>query len=144
MPVSAEIKSLAHDANTGNIVINVEYVLPDGSRVLNPYFANFQNFIGLTPSQIETWIFNQINFQCDRYLEAKDKNAGVNSELISKSLSPLIGKTTTKDKVTWIRTNNNNVVTPYLASFNYAPGEKPVKQIDIAEDGAITETPLEK
>ena len=143
MPVTAEVKSFETHSETGNILINIEYTLPDDSKVINPYHARYENFIGKTQAEIDKFILNQMEEQCDRYLEEYSTKANVNDTLMADYLNNTIGTTITKDKIKRYRTNKNRLVTPYLNQENYikilTEDEIVVKEIEIDEDGVIVE-----
>lgn len=139
MPVTAEIKSYEIFQETGNILINVEYILPDSSKIVNPYHATYTNFLGKTQLEIDEWIDKQIQYQCDRYLEEYSTKANVNISLINNFLINNVGKKITKDKIKWLLTSTNRLITPYLYERNLASDEVIIKEIEIDEDGNITE-----
>jgi hypothetical protein len=133
--VTAEIIGFESGSN-GNILINVEYTLPNSQKVLNPYQAKYSNFIGKTQGEITAFVKAQIDFQCERYLESYVKDI-VNQDCINDSLKSLIGSIYSKDKVVFKVTDKGEYTTeqldPVIASqYTF------VKQIEIDESGKIT------
>ena len=124
----------------GNIIIEVEYTLPDGSKVVNPYVAHAKNFLAKTPQEIQAWVQKQIEFQCERYLEAYGK-AKVNDDLIKKSLNGLINSEYSRDKVIWKVTNKGEWITEQLDTSLLSQYVF-VNRIEIDENGNITITEL--
>lgn len=140
MAVTATILGFRSDEKTGNLVVDVEYALPDNSRIVNPYHARHENFIGRTRAEMRKWLADQIAYQCDRYLEAHARNAPVNNRIITDHLAAMAGQQIVKDSVVWILTSKKNLITPYLEPENLQPGELPVKRIEIDANGKITES----
>jgi hypothetical protein len=139
MSITAKIKGTTNKGD-GNIQINVEYTMSNGSKVMNPYIVMYENFIGKTQQEITDWIDRQINFQCDRYLEEEGLRNKTNLTIMNTALTALVDRTYVKDTVLHLLTNKNNLVTPYLYERNYLPGEVVIKTIEINRDGQITET----
>ena len=138
MSVTAEMKGYSQDSK-GNIVVEIEYTLPNNSKVIGNYHARYENFIGKTDAEMQQWLAKQVKYQCDRYLEAEGARLAINTNIIANKLDSMIGQTLTKNSVKWFLTNRNRLVTPYLDTSNYADGEIVIKEIEVFTDGTYTE-----
>jgi hypothetical protein len=137
--VTAEIIGFESGSN-GNILINVEYTLPNSQKVLNPYQAKYFNFIGKTQGEITAFVKAQIDFQCERYLENYVKDV-INQNCINDSLKSLVGSTYSKDKVIFKVTDKGEYTTDQLDA-SLASQYVFVSQVEIDESGKITVTAI--
>jgi len=119
----------------GNIIIDVEYTLPDNTKVINKYHAQYLNFVNKTQLQIEDWVKKQIDFQCERYLEAYAR-AKINLDIIKNSLDSLKDTICSKEKVAWNITDKGELITDQV-DITKITGII-LKRILIDEQGKIT------
>ncbi len=137
--VTGEIKGYSQSSN-GNIIIEIEYTLPDGKKVSNPYQAKYENFIGKTNLEIEEFISNQIQYQCDNYLRAETNlQQNVNQNIITNKLNSLVGTKYTKSTLTYKITNKGRIITSYFDEGLLLDGESVIKEIELNEDGTYSE-----
>ena len=130
-----------------NIIIEVEYTLPDKRIVVNPYFAQVSNFVGLDQAGINKFIQSQIEYQCERYLEAfysKEAETAkaqieairdqfsyeTKSQYYSSILSSLIGQSFAKDSFSYNVLSNGEVFTDQYCN---PEGKVAVQKITVQE-----------
>ena len=120
----------------GNILVNVEYTLPDASKVINPYHAKYTNFIGSNAVEIQDFLRRQIEYQCERYLEQymRDK---LNDNVIATALNGLVDSEFSREKVVWKFTDLGEKVTEQLKDSNIKGTI--IKKVSIDKNGTITE-----
>jgi hypothetical protein len=81
--------------NKDYIWIKIEYDV-GGKKVINSYPMDFKNVVGKTNQEILNWIKINVEYQCDRYIEAEFRKK-VNPSIIQQKLPALIGKEYIKD-----------------------------------------------
>ena len=113
-------------ADRDYIWIQVEYDL-NGVKVINNYPMDFKNIVGKTPQEIKNWIDINIQYQCDRYIEAEFRKK-VNANIILNKLQSLTNTTYTKNTTDLLFDTNND--------------DKPDKKWTVKMDGAYVETNL--
>jgi hypothetical protein len=134
--VTAKLLSFEKSTN-GNILINVEYTLPDKKKVTNPYHAQYLNFAGKTAQEITDFVKAQIDFQCERYLEAYLKSS-INDNVITE-LNSLKDSTYLKDKIVWLVTESGEIITEQLKT-----NEVIKEKLSIDDKGVISKETLSK
>jgi hypothetical protein len=137
MSVTGKILSFT-EADNGNMLMNLEFTLPDASVVQQEYNMNYGQLVDKDSAAITAWIGAIVKDKCERLLEAYVKSM-VNQDIISKDLSPLVNNEYTKDKVVWKVTDTGQWVSEQLAD---TAGMNFVKRIDIDVDGKIVITVL--
>jgi hypothetical protein len=137
MSVTGKILSFT-EADNGNMLMNLEFTLPDASVVQQEYNMNYGQLVDKDLAAITAWIGAIVKDKCERLLEAYVKSM-VNQDIISKDLSPLVNNEYTKDKVVWKVTDTGQWVSEQLAD---TAGMNFVKRIDIDVDGKIVITVL--
>lgn len=90
----AEIKNI-QISDKDYIWIEIEYEI-NGVKLKSSYPMDFQNVIGKTDEEIIKWIDSNINYQCERHIEA-DFRKKENLKVIKNKLISLIGKKYTKE-----------------------------------------------
>ena len=82
----------------------------DGKVISNSYPMDIKNYVGKTNAEIVAWIKNNIEYQCDRYIEAEFRKKS-NQQAITDKLNTLTGKSFTKTTADLLfDTNNNNLI----------------------------------
>lgn len=142
MAIKTKILGFRIADDTKNIIIDIEYTMTDNSKVINPYIARYENFLGKTQNEILEWVERQIKHQSDIYLELEGLKENISNDLINKTLVNIIKTQNQRDNITYLLTNKGNLYKDYFDEKNYLADEIAIKKIDIDKDGNITETPI--
>jgi hypothetical protein len=87
--------------------IDIQYNI-DGRVILNAYPFDMKNYAGKTNAEFFQWIKTNVEYQCDRYIEAEFRKKKNQSEIITKLNTLLLNKSMTKQNAELTFDKNND------------------------------------